>query len=56
MIGNPAKMPQWALGWHQSRFGYNNTQDLRDSMQKYLSFELPIDAQWTDIDIMDNFK
>ena len=56
IVGRPALMPQWTLGWHQSKYGYNNTQDLRDSMQKYLSYELPIDSQWTDIDIMDSFK
>lgn len=56
IIGRPALMPQWSLGWHQSKYGYNNTQDLRDSMQKYLAYELPIDSQWTDIDIMESFK
>lgn len=56
IVGKPVLQPQWALGWHQSKYGYNDTQEMRDSMKRYLDFELPIDAQWADIDIMENFK
>lgn len=52
----PVLLPQWSLGWHQCRFGYRNTAQMQDSVQRYLDFVLPIDAQWADIDLMDNFK
>lgn len=29
---------------------------MRDSVVKYFNFELPLDALWADIDIMENFK
>lgn len=25
LIGKPVLIPRWALGWHQSRYGYNST-------------------------------
>jgi len=28
LIGYPVMIPQWALGWNQCRWGYNNTDEL----------------------------
>ena len=25
LVGRPALIPQWALGWHQCRWGYKDT-------------------------------
>lgn len=56
MIGDPVLIPQWALGWNQCRWGYNTTQDLQDSVDKYKLNNLPLDVQWSDIDYMDQYK
>jgi alpha-glucosidase (family GH31 glycosyl hydrolase) len=29
IIGTPVLTPQWALGWHQCRWGYNSTDELK---------------------------
>ena len=46
----------WALGWHQCRYGYNGTADLEMSIQGYKDFNLPLDAQWADIDYMHDYR
>ena len=33
IIGKPVLTPLWALGWHQCKFGYENTQQLMDSVK-----------------------
>ena len=29
LIGNPVLVPQWSLGWSQSRYGYRSTEVLK---------------------------
>eukprot|EP00094_Tigriopus_californicus_P002589 TCALIF_02501-PA protein Name:"Similar to Gaa Lysosomal alpha-glucosidase (Rattus norvegicus)" AED:0.10 eAED:0.10 QI:0/0.75/0.55/0.88/0.75/0.77/9/17/845 len=43
----------WSLGFHICRWGYESTQDLREVYQRTLAAEIPLDGQWSDIDIMD---
>ena len=53
IYGHPTIPPFWGLGWHQCRWGYKNTGILKDVRQNYLKNDIPLDALWTDIDMMD---
>jgi alpha-glucosidase (family GH31 glycosyl hydrolase) len=44
--------PFWSLGFHQSKWGYNNVSALTDVMQKYQDYQIPLDVIWSDIDYM----
>lgn len=56
VIGHPALPPYWALGFHQSRYGYPNVETLEAVVGNYSSNKLPLDTMWTDIDYMDQYK
>ena len=53
IYGHPTIPPFWGLGWHQCRWGYHNTAQLKDIRQNYFKNDIPLDALWTDIDMMD---
>ena len=53
IYGHPAIPPFWGLGWHQCRWGYRDTAQLKDVRQKYYKNDIPLDALWTDIDMME---
>jgi alpha-glucosidase len=55
-VGNPVLIPEWALGWHQSKFGYKDTSSLQENVNMYANFELPLDAQWVDMDYMHEYE
>jgi len=44
IVGKPVLSPTWALGWHQSEFGYHDTAALNNSVTKYSDFDLPLDG------------
>jgi len=48
--------PLWALGAAQSRWGYENEDDIRAVIHGYRSRDLPLDAVYVDIDYMDAYK
>jgi alpha-glucosidase len=52
IIGAPVVTPQWALGWHQSQWGYKNTAAIKKVTDGYLDNNLPLEAMWADIDYM----
>jgi len=56
IVGLPVLPPQWALGFHQSRTGYKDTAALSDVVANYTAAHLPLDAIWSDIDYMEDFK
>lgn len=56
LVGKPHLPPEWAFGWHQSRFGYNSTDVLREVYEGYHNMNMPLDAIWSDVDYLDNFK
>jgi len=55
-FGKPLAPPQWALGWHQCRWGYNSTKKMREVISMYEQEELPLDAIWNDIDYMKDYR
>ena len=56
LTGRPALPPRWALGYHQSRWGYKNEADVRDVVGGYRSLGLPLSAVHLDIDYMDGYR
>lgn len=50
-------LPQlFTLGYHQSRWGYETTADVRGIAAKYRDLEIPIDTIHLDIDYMEHYK
>lgn len=56
IIGMPAMVPQWALGWHQCRWGYDSTETMQGIVEQYDDNKFPLDGMWVDIDYMDNYQ
>ena len=52
IIGTPVVTPQWALGWHQCKWGYSTTKALEDVVGLFVNNSLPLETQWSDIDYM----
>ncbi|MCF7980164.1 MAG: glycoside hydrolase family 31 protein, partial [Chromatiaceae bacterium] len=56
LTGRPALPPLWALGYHQSRWGYRSDAEIRAIANAFRSRRIPIDATHLDIDYMDDFR
>ena len=56
IVGTPVLIPQWALGWNQCKWGYNDTDALKAVVQGYADAKIPLDTQWSDIDWMNNYQ
>ena len=56
IIGHPTLPPFWSLGFHQCKWGYKNTKEIRDVYENYIAHELPIDTFWGDIDILQDYR
>ena len=56
IIGRPTIPPFWSFGWHQCRWGYGSTYNLKEVNNKYDYLQIPLDALWTDVDMMENSR
>ena len=56
LTGRMPLPPMWALGFHQSRWGYDSEQTFRDLAAEFRRRKLPCDALYFDIDYMDGYR
>ncbi|WIA20582.1 hypothetical protein OEZ85_004970 [Tetradesmus obliquus] len=52
VIGAPAMTPYWSLGFHQTRWGYQNISVLEEVVANYTAVDLPLEVVWSDIEYM----
>ncbi|CAD8201365.1 unnamed protein product [Paramecium octaurelia] len=48
--------PFWSSGWHQSRWGYENSTVLKNVVRNYKEAKIPLEVIWTDLDYMEERK
>lgn len=56
LVGVTPVPPTWALGYHQSRWGYGGHADLMRLDEGFKKNKIPCDALWLDLDYMDEFR
>ncbi len=56
LTGRPFLPPRWALGWHQSRWGYPDSAAFVAVAKKYRELQIPCDSLWFDIQKMQGFR
>jgi len=56
LTGRPPMPPLWALGYHQSRWGYRDETDIRRVAEGFIRHDIPISAIHMDIDYMDGYR
>ncbi len=56
LTGRPSMPPRWALGYHQSRWGYKTEADVRRIAAGFKEHEMPLSAIHLDIDYMDGYR
>ena len=56
LVGLTPLPPAWALGYHQSRWGYGGHDDLLELDRLFSEHKIPCDSLWLDLDYMDGFR
>jgi alpha-glucosidase len=56
LVGTTPLPAAWALGYHQSRWGYGSAADLHWLNESLDSRGIPCDGLWLDIDYMDHYR
>ncbi|GIW25601.1 glycoside hydrolase family 31 protein [Meiothermus sp.] len=56
LTGRPAMPPLWALGYHQCRYSYADSQAVREVVAQFKAHDLPLEAVWLDIHYMEGYK
>ena len=55
-LQDPELPPLWALGFHQSRWGYQHSDEVTQLIEQFRTRGLPLDAVHLDIDHMDDYR
>jgi alpha-glucosidase len=56
LTGRPPLPPRWALGYHQSRWGYKSEAEVKAIVAGFRKHNLPLSALHLDIDYMDGYR
>jgi alpha-glucosidase len=56
LTGRAALPPRWALGYHQSRWGYGSAARVEEVARGFRERRIPADVMWLDIQHMDGFR
>ncbi len=56
LTGRSPLPPRWALGYHQSRWGYRTEEAVRETVEGFKSHNLPVSAIHLDIDVQVGFR
>lgn len=56
LTGRMPLPPMWALGFHQSRWGYASERDFRTLAREFRERKLPCDTLYFDIDYMNEYR
>ena len=56
LTGRPALPPHWALGFHQSRWGYRSAGEMRELAAEFRARGIGLDAIHFDIDYMHDYR
>lgn len=56
LTGRPALPPRWALGYHQSRWGYKREAHVREVLHGYAAMDVPVSVVHLDIDYMRGYR
>jgi alpha-glucosidase (family GH31 glycosyl hydrolase) len=56
LIGRPYVPPIWSLGYHQSKYGWENLDVVKGVVNNFDIYDIPLDVIWNDIDYMNKFE
>lgn len=56
LTGRPFLPPRWALGYHQSRWGYKDAATFANLAKTFRDLKIPCDSLWFDIQKMQGFR
>ncbi|KAK0713384.1 glycosyl hydrolases family 31-domain-containing protein [Lasiosphaeria miniovina] len=54
VVGLPAMVSYWTLGFHQCKYGWPNIDYVAQVVANYSAANIPLETVWGDIDYMDN--
>ncbi|KAJ7736818.1 glycoside hydrolase family 31 protein [Mycena metata] len=56
LTGTPVLPPHWSLGYHQCRWNYISSEDVRTVQKRFDEEDMPVDVFWLDIEYANEHK
>ena len=56
LTGTPVLPAEWALGYHQCRWNYVSSDDVRSVQKRFDEVDMPVDVFWLDIEYSEGHK
>lgn len=56
LTGTPVLPANWALGYHQCRWNYISSDDIRSVQERFDESDIPVDVLWLDIEYAEEHK